>query len=452
MKLFCKILALQLLFFTQFIFSQSIRKNYTEMTQAERDALVNAFYQLRNGPDLIDDLATFHSDFFSFDNTSDPTRLDIHFNLPDEAERDIFFAWHRAQMFEVEQAMQDIDPNISIPYWNSIVDQSVNSPLWDENFMGQFDDDWSLNRNLGANGQLGTVTEYNTLMGTSDYLIFSNDAERGNIHAGPHRWTGGFMPTTASPRDPIFYLHHTFIDKVWADWEEIHQNSSFILTSMLRYDGTYVFDGEALPLVNPNDITDPRAFGVFYAEDGLAVLDNYTVSNTYNDIENFYYQFLIEVRDNFVVPSNTNCQITSVNEVALLPGFVAESGSELQIRIDNTQSRSLNNPIVRNTKKFGDLPSLRLVSDILKNEPKSNSGIEVFPVPFKESLNINLESVSSGTIMMFNLAGQMVRSKEFKNTKSLHIRGLGNLATGSYILNVVNESGMILHKVQLIKS
>ena len=94
------------LFLSQQIIGQSIRKGFDEMTDYEITELVNAFYQLRQGPDLFNDLAQFHGDFFNFDNTADPTRLDLHFNLPDEPEREIFLAWHRRQMFEMEQAVQ----------------------------------------------------------------------------------------------------------------------------------------------------------------------------------------------------------------------------------------------------------------------------------------------------------------------------------------------------------
>ena len=74
------------------------------------------------------------------------------------------------------------------------------------------------------------------------------------------------MRTTASSRDPVFYLHHSYIDKLWQDWEEVNESSSFVLTSMLRYDGTYVFDGVTYPSVNPNDITDSRFYGVFLCQ------------------------------------------------------------------------------------------------------------------------------------------------------------------------------------------
>lgn len=37
-------------------------------------------------------------------------------------------------------------------------------------------------------------------------------------HNGVHNWIGGNMLTMASPRDPIFFLHHANIDRIWASW------------------------------------------------------------------------------------------------------------------------------------------------------------------------------------------------------------------------------------------
>src|SRR5690606_8164142 len=145
-----------------------------------------------------------------------------------------------------------------------------------------------------------------------------------------------------SPRDPIFYFHHTFVDFIWYNWEEIHHSSAYIATSMLRYDGTYVFDGHTLPLVNPNDITDSRSLGVFYGSDGLAKLNNYIVSNTHRPEEIFYYQFVIEAGNDFIVPENKNCRMESVNEIRLLPGFEASTGSNYVAAIDDGTNTLVN--------------------------------------------------------------------------------------------------------------
>ncbi|NER13994.1 T9SS type A sorting domain-containing protein [Leptobacterium flavescens] len=438
--------------------AQSIRKNYLELTETERINLINAFYALRNGPDLVNDLATFHMDFFSFDNTADPTRLDIHLNLPDEPERDIFLAWHRRQMFEMEQAMQDINPRISLAYWDSSVDQSINDPIWDQDFLGQFNADWNLNRNLGGNGALPTPQEVTTVQSNTDFLTYSNAFERGTPHAGAHRWVGGVMPTSVSPRDPIFYFHHSFVDKLWQEWEEVNQSSAFIMTSMLRYDGTYVFDGETLPLVNPNDITDSRALGVFYAENGLAELDNYTVSNTHNPEETFYYQFSIEVGDNFIAPSGTSSRIESVNNILLRPGFRAESGASFVATIDTApitngiQGRDRSSEIVRNQKPFDEVGELEnviftdedLVDDVVL--------IKSFPNPFTNKITIEVsKNIKECSIIIFNMMGQVVKEEFFDDTSNIEIRGLYGLSNGVYVLKVVDGNNNELITRRIVK-
>ena len=52
--------------------------------------------------------------------------------------------------------------------------------------------------------------------------------ELGNgLHNRVHEWIGGSMQPGTSPNDPIFFLHHAFVDKIWADWEQQHPSSRF---------------------------------------------------------------------------------------------------------------------------------------------------------------------------------------------------------------------------------
>lgn len=437
-----------ILLFLPFGYSQSIRKDYREMTAAEKVDLVNAFHQLRNAPDLIDEMRTYH-------NSNAST---IHFNLPDSPETDQFLAWHRMAVFEVEQAMKAINPRISMPFWDSSEDQGVNSPLWDNNFMGSFDEDWGFNRNFGDISLLPTPSQLNALMNTSNWLTFTNTLERDEIHAGAHRWVGGLMRTMASPGDPVFYLHHTWVDKVWKDWEQRHGRTDYILQTLARYDGVYTFGGNTLWRINPNDIIDSRSLGVFYAENGQVILDNYATSNTYMDLEYFYYQYDIEVGNNFLVQSGTNAQIQSVQNIRFLPGFVAEQGADLVASIDlsgreDVLAKSLvgiervKKPLseIENVKPFDFEAQRSLLEDI-----------KATPNPFREEIKLLFPGELQGnelTIQCYDLSGRLVYNESVdwqRGMPSYTMRMDDTLPLGVYVLQLYMDN-MKIYTAKVMK-
>ena len=45
------------------------------------------------------------------------------------------------------------------------------------------------------------------------------------MHIRVHEWVGGNMSSAfTSPNDPVFWLHHCYMDKLWADWQGMHQD------------------------------------------------------------------------------------------------------------------------------------------------------------------------------------------------------------------------------------
>jgi len=45
----------------------------------------------------------------------------------------------------------------------------------------------------------------------------------GLMHIRVHAWVGGNMSSAfTSPNDPVFWLHHCYMDKLWADWQAMH--------------------------------------------------------------------------------------------------------------------------------------------------------------------------------------------------------------------------------------
>ena len=436
--------------------AQSIRKNYKEMTQSEKDLLVSAFYQLRNGPDLVNDLAVFHNNNF----------MAIHENPP---ATDVFLAWHRRQILEVEVAMQEINPRASIPFWDWTVDRSTSltSELWRSDFMGSFNGNWGLIRELGS-ASLPTSANVSSVQAISNWTTYYPSLENGIVHRGAHNWVNGIMATGASPRDPVFYLHHGMIDKLYQEWVETNNitpsSNLYQRTNMPRYDGTYSFDGVTLPSVNPDDIVDSKsALGVFYAENQLAVLEDYTVTNKYNSTETFYYQYTIRAKDGFTVPSGRKAKMESVRTVVLEPGFQAATGSVFLAKIDednNILTEKSNTRVVaevkENSKEFSPIDVLQnaYMRDHLTASEMINAVTSVYPNPSDGHYVVELAEfacTSGCTIDIADVNGAVVQRNTVPEASVRYPLDIHNFPSGVYIMNVGRMDGEVLFTNRLIK-
>ena len=454
---------------TTSMMAQSIRKNHNEMTSAEKTALVNAFVALKNG--VFDDLRATHNNSFE----------DIHFNLRTtggwiwEPEIDVFFPWHRRQMLELEQAMQNLNDKITIPYWDWRVDGSYNTApgeLWDDDFMGGFANPASghyfndISRSIGTPGYFDDISSrvnsvQNINPGTPPpnynyYVNYSADMENTKPHTGGHIWVGGTMATRSSPGDPIFYLHHGMVDKLWQDWIEDNGFSSgtdmYTKTNMPRYDGTV----SGVSSVNPDDLLDSKKFGVFYAQNGLAELYDYTVGQpvstgiTPNATAVFYYQYTIEAKNNFIVPSGKTALLESVNEVILKPGFHAQSGSSFTAKIDtDVNSLRVNVPqdLLVKTSKF---LNYRIIEDVYSEkgiQKLLNAKAKILVDP-KRKDNLELEfkePCSPCEIEIVNAQNIIVLKQVLNQGKNIDIN-LNKLVKGTHFLRVIKNDNEIFNK------
>lgn len=188
-----------------------------------------------------------------------------------------FFSWHRYFLYRFELDLQGYVPGVMIPYW----DWTDPAPLMTNTFMGPngviaannviqqgyfaFDKPgagvnatalpgwwppslvgWrlpsmfpashtgGLRRQTGNVALLPAVADIQEVLGKSTYADFQVAMEAGTgissgnqLHNGMHGWlgggnasTGGHMRNAAvSPHDPLFYLHHCNVDRLWAMWQ-----------------------------------------------------------------------------------------------------------------------------------------------------------------------------------------------------------------------------------------
>jgi tyrosinase len=179
-----------------------------------------------------------------------------HFNPADEP---YFLPWHRMYVCYFEQIIRAVlhDPTFSLPYWNYSVPAGYplpkefrmqNDPLWGPLFRP--------NRRAVVNaGQpifngIGVAMDLNpaSALAQPNYLPAGvapgfNQALDQGVHGNVHVFVGngqgmGSVPWAAN--DPIFWMHHCNIDRIWVSW-----NSSGHLnpTTAAWSNKTFVFAG-----------------------------------------------------------------------------------------------------------------------------------------------------------------------------------------------------------------
>ena len=155
-----------------------------------------------------------------------------------------FLPWHRAYLYFFERAMRDRIQDSMLAWWdwtprpevvpvaftaagsNSLRTAKVD-PLaisqWKASGGGAIGATTS--RQPGLNSDLPSRAEVIAVLGRADFLDFSNGVEQ--LHNRVHMWVGGHMgqiPFAAF--DPIFWAHHTMIDRLWRLWQLQHPVST----------------------------------------------------------------------------------------------------------------------------------------------------------------------------------------------------------------------------------
>jgi hypothetical protein len=187
----------------------------------------NSFHRVRRDHRALDDAQrkTFNNALAALDgNPAWQTLMNYHvggiyrmhsMHGPIGTQR--FLSWHRKYLFEAEQMLRAVDPTVTIPYWDYATDGS--RPDWVHKPTG-------VSRPTpGAPGFLPTGGTITTILGRGDYASFTIDIEN-NAHNQVHNWSKGTLqsPSTAS-FDPVFWLLHGNVDRLWSIWQETNYAS-----------------------------------------------------------------------------------------------------------------------------------------------------------------------------------------------------------------------------------
>jgi tyrosinase len=268
-----------------------IRKNQSEMNRYEKEAFINAVLALKRKPsqtfppsqNRYDDYVLIHAMAMTHTGGKHSASMQAH-------QGPAFLPWHREFILRFELDLKSIDTRVTLPYWDWAADNSETSSIWNSDFMGgngresdgrvmdgpfAYDSrNWNLSildvddpthapylrRRFGTFPNVSTLptakqiedtmkaTPYdsppwitNTRTGQPQ-PSFRNRLEgwygEGNIHNRVHLWVSGGSPPeyrdagsmfwSTSPNDPVFFLHHCNIDRLWAQWQVLNPTYGYV--------------------------------------------------------------------------------------------------------------------------------------------------------------------------------------------------------------------------------
>ncbi len=155
----------------------------------------------------------------------------------------LFLPWHRYYIFKFESELKKIDSSVNLPYWDWTSMESLQTGIPD----GYNDQFYNLQSGVTEENSLyngpiedrsrktkrfpGRVEQLKSISDSAKLAYKNNTYESFNSaiegpHGSIHVWVGagganrGEMSSV--PRaafDPIFWAHHTNIDRQWAVWQ-----------------------------------------------------------------------------------------------------------------------------------------------------------------------------------------------------------------------------------------
>ncbi|MFJ4712671.1 tyrosinase family protein [Streptomyces sp. NPDC088785] len=240
------------------------RQNQNALTRAQKRRFVDAVLAVKKSG-RYDEFVRTHIEYYQGDGDGG---LRVAHMAPS------FFPWHRKFLLEFERALQKVDAGVTVPYWDWTADRTPAASLWGEDFLGgngrrsdrqvttgpfaRAHGHWTvtvavtdgdfLMRDFGrpqAPVELPDPAELASAMRESAYDAqpwnstastgFRNAFEGWPSRLGDrtwynhnrvHRWVSGHMLGAGSVNDPVFWLHHAFVDRCWSRWRERHPDAA----------------------------------------------------------------------------------------------------------------------------------------------------------------------------------------------------------------------------------
>ena len=225
-----------------------VRKNANKLTQEERDRFINALAILNMTFDNYEVYQEIHSIAFGQAHGGPA-----------------FLAWHRIYILRLERELQAIDPSVALHYWrfdeaapnvfhndfmggppiSGFADFSSSNPLatWTIGVLSNILRSPNFTPAASPTTLGFLISEAATLnLGGTGNLYANFRSMEGNPHNPAHSTafgSGWIRSLSTAVRDPIFFLLHGNVDRLWAKWQWAYNRYDPSLVASYSPQGAY---------------------------------------------------------------------------------------------------------------------------------------------------------------------------------------------------------------------
>jgi len=218
------------------------RKDQAALTDTEKERYICAFNMINNDGTL-------------------GKLVDTHSGMHMQHMSNRLLPWHRVFLHLFEEALHNYHPDVCVPYWNWTNPGEQHFPDWLAGVLPTVHTPTTtipVVRSPGSSAQLASIVSgVPGALGQTTYDGFADPIN--GIHGGVHIWVGGTMSdASVSPADPVFWLHHANLDRLWWEWynspQGNHQNPTLAGSDAVMDPWTYT----------ETDVRDIAALGYAY--------------------------------------------------------------------------------------------------------------------------------------------------------------------------------------------
>lgn len=149
-----------------------------------------------------------------------------------------FFTWHRAYLMAFENALRSVRCHVTVPFWDwsSGATTGLPHPVHHATYVNRagatvanplYSGPRAAGGNTARRADIDTTpfddlaTTAQAAMSAATFASFQS--QMNGVHGGVHGRVGGDMGSVPTASyDPLFFMHHANVDRLWAQWQASH--------------------------------------------------------------------------------------------------------------------------------------------------------------------------------------------------------------------------------------